>query len=220
MNTHIRRMCRHTLFVLLVLALSAVLFACAKPQQGPPLPEVNIGIAGFEQPKTPLDMLAGYAPENSPEIPRKVMTQLDETLINVLTLGTSRTYVTGERYLQCRNAKAPGQTRSRVAALHHWSAVGMCMKVDVLLVPHLFKFQEREGSEAGITRPAGVTMDIFLIDVKNKQLVSRSHFDETQQALADNLLNSGKFFSRGAKWLTGVQLAREGMGKAIKDLGL
>ncbi|GHV55345.1 hypothetical protein FACS1894206_09640 [Deltaproteobacteria bacterium] len=58
------------------------------------------------------------------------------------------------------------------------------------------------------------------MDIKNATLTSRSHFDETQAALADNLLDAGKFFARGGKWITATELAREGMVKAVKDLGL
>ena len=210
----------HALLAFCLLILVTMLCACAKPQQGPPLPKVKIGLAGFTQPRTPLAMLAGYAPEEAPEIPQKIMTQLDESLENVLARETNREYLTGNLYMRCKDAKPTGQTRSRGSALRQWAAVGMCMKVDVLLVPHILAYHEREGSEAGITKPASVTMDLFLIDAKSGTLFSRSHFEETQTALTDNLLNTPKFFSRGGKWITGMQLAREGMLKAIKDLGL
>lgn len=196
------------------------LWACAKPQQGPPLPEVSIGVAGFSQPHSTADMLAGYMAENTPRVSSKEVIQLTETLIDVLRTETKRSYASAETYLECREAKAPGQKSGRVAALKHWLAVGNCMNVDFIIVPQIMELHEREGGEAGVTRPAGVVMDIFLVDVKNGVLTSRSHFDETQHALTDNLLETGKFFSRGGKWVTAIELAREGMMKAVKDLGL
>lgn len=208
-------------FLLPVLAVVILgLAACATPRQGAPLPEVRIGVTEFTQPLTISDMLAGYMAENTPRIPSKVLMQLNEALIEVLRTETRRTFADPATYLQCASAKAPGQTTGRVAAMRHWIAVGNCMNVDFLVVPQIMEFHEREGGEAGVTRPAGVVMNVFLIDVKNEVLASRSHYDETQASLADNLLDTGKFISRGGRWVTGVELVKEGLRKAIKDMGL
>lgn len=211
---------RSRILVLFLVASALGLWSCATPKQGPALPQVSIGVVEFTQPQNTTDMLAGYMAENTPRVSPKSAIQLTETLADVLRTETKRTYVPAERYLECRDAKAPGQSGSRVAALKRWIAVGNCMEVDFLIVPQVMELHEREGGEAGVTRPAGVIMDIFLIDIKNAVLTSRSHFDETQHALTDNLLETGKFFSRGGKWITATELAREGMVKAVKDLGL
>ncbi|MCC8194509.1 MAG: hypothetical protein LIP28_07690 [Deltaproteobacteria bacterium] len=211
---------RSRIVALIFASLVIGLWGCASPRQGPELPEVNIGVAEFTQPHSTLDMLAGYMAENAPRVPPKTLTELDATLIDVLRKETKRSYAPADSFLGCRNAKAPGQTGGRVAAFKRWIAVGNCMKVDFLLVPQVIELHEREGSEAGVTRPAGVILDFFLLDVKNAVLTSRSHFDETQTALADNLLDTGKFFSRGAKWISAMELSREGMVKAVKDMGL
>lgn len=211
---------RSRIIVLVFASLVIGLWGCATPRQGPELPQVNIGITEFTQPQSTMEMLAGYMAEDAPRVHQKNMTELDATLADVLRKETKRHYAPAETYLGCRDAKAPGQTTGRVAALRHWVAVGACMKVDFLLVPQVLEMHEREGGKAGVTRPAGMIMDFFLIDVKNSVLTSRSHFDETQTALADNLLETGKFFSRGAKWISAIELAREGMIKAVKDLGL
>lgn len=213
---HLRRRCIALSLVALVLGL----WGCATPRQGPELPHVKIGVAEFSQPQSTTEMLAGYMPEDGPRIQPKRLTELDATLAEVLRTETRRQYADAETFLGCRDAKAPGQTSGRVAALRHWVAVGACMKVDFILVPQVYEFHEREGSEAGVTRPAGVILDFFLVDVNNSVLTSRSHFDETQAALASNLLDAGKFISRGAKWVSAIELAREGMVKAIEDMGL
>ena len=207
--------------ILLPLAVVIIgLWGCATPRQGAPLPQVTVGVAEFTQPQTTGDMLAGYMAENTPRVSSQTMMQLNEALGEVLRGETERTYASTETYLQCTDAKAPGQGSGRVAALKHWIAVGNCMKVDFLVVPQIMEYHEREGGEAGVTRPAGVVMNVYLVDVKNEVLTSRSHYDETQAPLASNLLETGKFISRGAKWVTGVELAKEGLRKAIKDLGL
>jgi len=209
---------RVVVFVLasLILALSG----CATPRQGPGLPEVNIGVVEFTQPQSVLEMLAGHMPEDAPRVHPKVLTELDEALARVLREETKRTYAPMETFLGCRDAKAPSHVSGRATALRHWIAVGSCMKVDFLLVPQVINWQEREGSQAGVTRPAGITLDFFLIDIKNAVLTSRSHFDEMQTALAENLLETRKFLSRGARWISAIELAREGMLKAIRDMGL
>ena len=210
-----------TIRFLLAMLLACALFACTKPQQGPPLPEVKLGATAFTQPLATADLLAGYVPENIPKVPAKVLPQLDDAFAGVLLHKTKRQVAGVDAYQECKDAKAPGQSpNSRGPALYRWAAVGACMKVDFLLVPQILEFHEREGGEAGVVTPAKVVMDVFLVDVKNKTLVSRSHFDEAQASLSDNLLDAGKFISRGGKWVTALDLAREGMEKAVKDLGL
>lgn len=209
----------HIVFLLLAV-FALCLSGCATPRQGPELPPMAIGVAEFTQPQSTAEMLAGYMADDAPRIAAKHMAQLNAAMSEVLRKETKRSYAAPVSYLECRDANAPGQGRGRIAALRHWVAVGTCMKVDFLLVPQVYELHEREGGEAGVTSPAGIVMDIFLIDVKNSVLTSRSHFDETQAALTDNLLDTGKFFSRGGKWVTAAELAREGIEKAVKDIGL
>lgn len=213
---HVRRRC----IVLALVALALGLWGCATTRQGPELPQVKIGVAEFSQPQSTAEMLAGYMPEDGARVQPKMLTELDATMADVLRTETKRQYADAETFLGCRDAKAPGQSSGRVAALKRWVAVGSCMKVDFILVPQVYELHEREGSEAGVTRPAGIILDFFLIDVNNSVLTSRSHFDETQTPLASNLLDAGKFISRGAKWVSVIELAREGMVKAVKDMGL
>ena len=83
----------------------------------------------------------------------------------------------------------------------------------------------------GVTTPASVNMDIFLLDTRDAAartlpgggelpVVQRSHYAETQEALTSNLLGIGDFFKRKGKWVTAEDLCGEGMDKAILELGL
>ncbi|MDL2280102.1 hypothetical protein LJC15_05540 [Desulfovibrio sp. OttesenSCG-928-G11] len=94
------------------------------------------------------------------------------------------------------------------------------MGVDLLIVPQIYEYRERDGGSFGVVTPARVVMDIFVLDARNESLISRSRFDETQSDLTSNLLEAGKFFKRKGQWITARDLAREGMVKAVKDLGL
>lgn len=214
-----RRFSSRFVLVLMAVTLTAA-GGCAAPQQGPALPHTRIGVADFSQPETIMDMLAGYMPDDTPRVSSQKITELSEAFTDVLHRETSRQYVSGARYLECRDAKAPGQTASRVPAMKRWGAVGQCMDVDFLIVPQVMELHERQGSEAGVTRPAGIVMNFYILNVREGVLVSRSHFDETQMPLTSNLLDAGKFIARGGKWITALELAREGMTKAVKDMGL
>jgi hypothetical protein len=69
-------------------------------------------------------------------------------------------------------------------------------------------------------QPASIVIDLFLIDVNNKRIVRRYHFDETQQTLMENMLQADKFFNRGGKWVTSLYLAEEALQNGLTELGL
>lgn len=204
--------------LVLLLGLTLVISACSKPQAGPPpAPAMLIGIAGFTQPNGPGEMLAGYMPEDAPRIDPKVLPELDNYFETLLRQNTTRDYLGVNVSYGYMNSSTKSASE---AALRYWLQVGRCMGVDLLLVPQILVWQEREGGEIGVTRPAAVVMDIFLLDVANNSLIRRSRYEERQKALADNLLDMGKFIDRGGRWVSTEQLAQEGMLKAIREFGL
>ncbi|MDP3428618.1 MAG: hypothetical protein Q8S17_14755, partial [Humidesulfovibrio sp.] len=68
--------------------------------------------------------------------------------------------------------------------------------------------------------PASVIIDLYLLDVKAERIVSRFHFDETQKALSDNLLDMGKFMRRKGEWVGADVLAKEGLEAGLREMGL
>ena len=213
---------RPALFLCLALLFALAFSGCSKPKQ-PPLPVGNLklGVAYFSQPAEPVDMLAGYVVEDTPRIDEKVLSEMDALLANVLAQESKNNFRSRESALHCSKTVAAQQgSNNNQAALRTWSAIGRCMGVDLLVVPQLLEYRVREGSAIGVVAPAKVVMDIFVIDVRNETLVSRSRFDEAQSALTNNLLDADKFFKRGGKWITAHDLAQEGMVKAVKELGL
>ncbi|ABB38265.1 putative lipoprotein [Oleidesulfovibrio alaskensis G20] len=209
--------------ILLVTAAAALLLTgCYSPVQGPmPLPDINIGVAGFTQPTTTAALLAGYIPENQQEVDNQTLRGLDEDFAAILAGATARKYVSSEQGRQCQEiVSAAQQGEKSISAFEHWLRVGRCMEVDYLLVPHLIDWHQRKGENMTAASPASVTLDLFLMDVQGQSLVSRYHFEETQQTLADNLLEFSKFVERKGKWITAEDLAREGLYQGIKELGL
>jgi hypothetical protein len=80
----------------------------------------------------------------------------------------------------------------------------------------IYRFQERQGGNFSVIRPASVGFHIHLYE--GSKLLRVFVFDETQQALSDNVLGIFTFFRRGAKWITAGELAREGARKGIDTL--
>ena len=96
--------------------------------------------------------------------------------------------------------------------------LGKELDVDFVFVGYLFRFEERIGSRIGVDRPASVGFDVHLLRVKDGKRVWDGKFDETQQALSENLLKIGSFVRRGAAWLKAEELSSVGMDEMLKRL--
>ena len=92
------------------------------------------------------------------------------------------------------------------------------LKADFIFVGYLFRFEERVGSRIGVEKPASVGFDVHLLRVKDGKRVWDGKFDETQQALSENLLKMGSFVRRGAAWLKAEELSSVGMEEMLKRL--
>ena len=75
----------------------------------------------------------------------------------------------------------------------------------------LESYIERVGSASGIERPASVGFRLYLMHAATESVVFEGSFDETQQALSENILDASNFFKRGARWLTAGELSRDGI---------
>ena len=208
------------LTILAMLLMLCGLAACAQKNTArpAPLPDMSIAVAWFNQPFKVDDLLAGIMTSDQSPVGEKVLMNLDHAMDSVLRNDSKRVYIfiPGAYKLQVQ--------ASRVAktgtALEYWAAVGKSLNADMILVPQVTGWQEREGGSCGVEKPAAVTMDFYLIDVKNAALVNRYHFEETQETLTSNLLTFGKFVERKGRWVTALDLATEGMHQAVRELGL
>ena len=96
--------------------------------------------------------------------------------------------------------------------------LGKELDADFIIVGYLFRFEERIGSRIGVDRPASVGFDVHLLRVKDGKRVWDGKFNETQQALSENLLKMRSFVRRKASWLTAEELSSVGMDEMIKRL--
>ncbi len=98
--------------------------------------------------------------------------------------------------------------------------IGESRKSDAVLAVGLIRYEEREGGKYSVDKPASVGFDFRLVSTKNGDTMCFGRFDKTQKTLTDNMLEIGKSFERGFKWLTAEQLLREGIQDSFSDCSI
>jgi hypothetical protein len=203
-----------------VLALLFVCSACAKPTQWPAVqPTATLAVAHVVHPQHDWELMAGVLPEEQSVISPESLVAVDGQLLAGLAGTPGRTVLDQAMVRQCEEIVTASKERQRFVAVEYWKEVGKCMKADFLLVPFITQWQEREGGEWGVTRPASLTMDLYLIETASGQL-RRYHFEEEQKGLAENLLQGRRFVKRKGRWVTPLEIAAEAIEEGTKALGL
>ena len=95
--------------------------------------------------------------------------------------------------------------------------LGNSLNADYMMAGSVWRYSERVGTSFSVEKPASVAFAVYLVDMKTKKVIWQGSYDETQQALTENLFNVKDFFKQGAQWLTADELARFGMEKIFKD---
>lgn len=206
--------------ILAITSLLVGLFALTACQQAKapvtPLPELRVGVAPFTQPTSATDLLAGFIPDDQGRVPLDSLGQLDNLMAEAMR-STNRTYTP----IGIQAIAPSAGLSNRQSALDRWVTIGRKAGVDLLIVPMVINWHQRDGGAAGVRTSAEVMSDIFLIDVRGDgSLVQRSHFNEKQVNLASNLLNLGTFINRGGRWLTAEELTQEAIARALREFGL
>lgn len=96
--------------------------------------------------------------------------------------------------------------------------IGERVNADAVLFGRVVRYRERSGRGWGSDILASVAFNVFLLETATGKSIWSARFDETQQALSENLLNVGKFFKRKTRFVRADELAREGVTKAVADL--
>lgn len=202
------------------LACTLLLAACQKRpelrQSSPPYSQ-RIGVVGFTQPTSTSQLIRGTLPENQGRIAPDSLVALDRLLHSDLA-KTKRmyTFIPVDHVVNATDYHESG----RPQGLDYWTDFVAQYDIDLLLVPQILNWHERQGSGAGVTEPAHVRAEFYLINLKTKQIAKIVTFEEKQTGLVDNMLGVGDFFKRGAAWVTAEQLTQEAILAAIKELGL
>ncbi|MCA1743795.1 MAG: hypothetical protein LC631_07595 [Desulfovibrionales bacterium] len=205
--------------VLLIGSLFAVflIMSCAPKKPAPEMPaKAVVAVAHFSQPVHRWQMINNHIVLGKKEINQEIIQNLDSDLASALS-DSRHAIVPAELVEQCQAVTSHGTTPG--SAFHYWLQVGKCVPADYILVPFIFDWRERVGGEWGVDEPAKVILELNLIDVK-ELILNRFLFDERQQSLTENLLGAGRFFQRGAKWVSARELSKEGLEQGIRELGL
>ncbi len=205
-------------YIILAILLSCT--ACASTMRWPAVEtKATLAVAHTVHPQHDWELMAGVLPEEVSVISKESLDAVDAQLAALLEKSDVRTVLHAASVQQCEEIVQAGKERSRFETLEYWKSVGECMKADFLLVPFVSRWQERDGGEWGVTRPASLTMDLYLINMATAE-VRRYHFEEQQQGLAENLLKGGRFFKRKGRWLTPLEIAAEALEEGTRVLGL
>lgn len=94
---------------------------------------------------------------------------------------------------------------------------GKSLGVDAVMIGVISQYTEREGSAVGVESPAAVTFSVEVLDTRDGRTIWEDYFKEQQKPLLDNVYEIGKFFKRGAKWITADELAKEGARKTAAE---
>ena len=208
---------RHLFLAVLCFALIS---GCQKAEESSRfiMPDVVVAIAPFTQPTQTSELLSGFIPEGQKEITDKKLAELDALFHSKLHSDKHKLVFLSQADIDSPMAK---DERGRRNALVTWAERAARAGADMIVVPQVIELQERVGGEAGVISAASVNEDFYLIDARKPYaLLQRSHFSEEQQSLASDITKIGTFFRRGGKWVSDLELAAEGMDKAVKELGL
>ena len=89
--------------------------------------------------------------------------------------------------------------------------VGRQVQTDAVLICTVYRYVEREGKKSAVVHPASVAFNYRLVLTETGRTICSGVFDETQQALFDNLFSLSVAIKRGFEWITVEALAREGV---------
>lgn len=202
----------------ILVCVVALLAACAQPQRGPALPpSATLAVAGFICPQYDWELMAGVLPEDKARVDASVLSILDAQMAGQMTARGA--FVSAAAVGACEETVIAAKERRRQETVEYWRQVGTCLGVDYVLVPYVTGWQQRDGGEYGVKVPASVILDFYLVQIATGQVV-RTHFEEEQQGLAENLLSGKRFVKRKGRWVTPEELAAEGIAEAMKELGL
>lgn len=87
-----------------------------------------------------------------------------------------------------------------------------------VLLGTVHRFRERLGEPLGAQRPASVGFELALYAAPSGQRLWTARFDETQQALSENVLHARRYPGGGTRWLSAAELARWGAAQTIEQL--
>lgn len=95
-------------------------------------------------------------------------------------------------------------------------ALALALEADAVLRGVVTEYREREGSRVGVTRPAAVGIELWLIRARDGETIWHGRYYESQQSMTEELRTVPLYFKRGARWLTARELAAYAVAELFK----
>jgi hypothetical protein len=141
---------------------------------------------------------------------------LTDLLVDALQQQTAlQTVPSRDAYAVMDAVKSAGD--SQQSALKILAKTGRMLKADMVIQGYLYRFKDRVGANYSAESAASVAFDVYLIDCVEQKLVWSGYFDQTQQALSDDLRYIRTFFRRGGRWITAEEMATTAMDDMFKE---
>jgi hypothetical protein len=153
---------------------------------------------------------------NAAPVPVEAMDILDKMLIERLA-ATGDEIITPEEASGALSSIMAGDSGANLTAIEIYREAGKAMDADVVLIGYVYRWQEREGTDFAVDRPASAAFDLNLIRTSDGALIWRDRFDRTQKSLSENLLELATFLKRGGRWLTVESFAAYGLDSLLEN---
>ena len=95
--------------------------------------------------------------------------------------------------------------------------IGQATGCGAILETSLSRYRQRVGNEMSAEIPASAAFSMELIGVKSGTVLWTASFDETQQALFDNILTFSTAERRGFRWLSVEELVSDGLVSRLQE---
>jgi hypothetical protein len=135
----------------------------------------------------------------------------------ILEGWTSITLVPDEQF-QAARSRFLSSKKDPVSEKELLAAIGRHLDGDAILTGSVYQFKNRVGFNYAVDSPASVGFHLDLIETQRGDIIWSRRYEETQQALSENLLGLGNFFMRKGKWVTVQDLAVSGLEKILQTL--
>lgn len=96
--------------------------------------------------------------------------------------------------------------------------VGATLESDAVLAGHVYRWQERIGTDYAVSRPASVAFELALLNVADGSIIWKGKFDKTQASLSENILDLNTFLKGKGRWMTAYELAALGVSSLVDQL--
>lgn len=131
---------------------------------------------------------------------------LNDRVLNLLRSHTTYQILPAGSEQGIQSALISG-AKTQMSELSYLVQTGLNVSADMVMIGHIYRFEDRVGTKYAVDSPASVAFDLHLIRVRDARLVWTESFDETQRPLDENLLKLGSFLKRKGTWVSAHEMA-------------